>query len=89
MQVWKQWTDEHQTNRKTGSGQRKVTLARDDGHLLHMAVNDRKAPSWLLAAQLSTSTGVLMLASSIRRCLLHHRLRARVSLYRILPTTNH
>ncbi|GFX59806.1 putative RNA-directed DNA polymerase from transposon X-element [Trichonephila clavipes] len=30
MQVWKQWTDEHRTTRKSGSGRRKVMSARDD-----------------------------------------------------------
>ncbi|GFV86511.1 transposable element Tc1 transposase [Trichonephila clavipes] len=36
-------------NSKTGSGRRKVTLARDDRHLFHMAVNDRTASSRQLA----------------------------------------
>ncbi|GFV36764.1 transposable element Tcb2 transposase [Trichonephila clavipes] len=40
MRIWMQWTDEHRTTRKTGSGRRKVTSARDDQHLLRMAVND-------------------------------------------------
>ncbi|GFW12050.1 transposable element Tcb2 transposase [Trichonephila clavipes] len=89
MRVWKQWTDEHRTSRKTGSGRRKVTSARDDRHMLSMEVNDRKACSRQLAARLSTATGVLMSASSIRRRLLHRGLRARVPLYRIPLTTNH
>ncbi|GFX33054.1 transposable element Tc1 transposase [Trichonephila clavipes] len=76
MQVWKQWTDEHCT-RKTGSGRRKVTSARDDRHLLHMAVNDRTVFSRKLAARWSTAAGVLMSASSIRRRLLHRALRSR------------
>ncbi|GFY29858.1 transposable element Tc1 transposase [Trichonephila clavipes] len=45
MRVWKQCTDEHRTTRKTGSGRRKVTSARDDRHLLCMAVNDHTASS--------------------------------------------
>ncbi|GFW06514.1 transposable element Tc1 transposase [Trichonephila clavipes] len=45
MRVWKQWTDEHQTTRKTGSGRRKVTSVRDDRHLLCMAVTDHTASS--------------------------------------------
>ncbi|GFT78374.1 transposable element Tc1 transposase [Trichonephila clavipes] len=45
MRVWKQWTDEHQTTRKIGSGRRKVISARDDRHLIYMAVNDRTASS--------------------------------------------
>ncbi|GFU29619.1 hypothetical protein TNCV_2408451 [Trichonephila clavipes] len=47
------------------------TPACDDRHLLRMAVNDRTASSRKLAARWSTTTGVLMSASSIRRCLLH------------------
>ncbi|GFU66327.1 uncharacterized protein TNCV_3642501 [Trichonephila clavipes] len=31
MRVWKQWTDEHSTNRKTVSGRRKVTPAPHGG----------------------------------------------------------
>ncbi|GFU63137.1 transposable element Tcb1 transposase [Trichonephila clavipes] len=42
-----------------------------------MAVNNRPASSRQLAAHWSTATGVLMSASSIRRCLLHRGLRAR------------
>ncbi|GFT00677.1 uncharacterized protein TNCV_3113921 [Trichonephila clavipes] len=41
MRVWNQWIDEHRATRKSGSGRRKVTSARDDPHLLRMAVNDR------------------------------------------------
>ncbi|GFT62440.1 hypothetical protein TNCV_2899741 [Trichonephila clavipes] len=40
---------------------------------------------WQLAAHWSTTTDVLTSASSIRRCLLHRGLRARVPLYRIPP----
>ncbi|PRD31868.1 UNVERIFIED_CONTAM: hypothetical protein NCL1_22198 [Trichonephila clavipes] len=53
MRVWKQWTDNHRTTRKTGSGRRKVTSARDDRHLLRMAVNDREASSRQLAVRWS------------------------------------
>ncbi|GFX56511.1 transposable element Tc1 transposase [Trichonephila clavipes] len=89
MRVWKQWTDEHRTARKTGSGRRKVTLAHKDRPLLLMAVNDCTASSRQLAARWSTATGLLMSASSICRHLLHHRLRARVPVYRIFLTANH
>ncbi|GFW63589.1 transposable element Tcb2 transposase [Trichonephila clavipes] len=58
MQVLKQWTAEHRTTRKTGSGRRRVKLAHDDRHLLRMALNDRTASSrrWL-AARWSTAIG--------------------------------
>ncbi|GFS48007.1 uncharacterized protein TNCV_3599511 [Trichonephila clavipes] len=80
MRVWKQWTDEHRTTRKTGIGRRKVTSACDDRHL---AVNGRTASSRQLAARWSTATGVLMSTSSIRRNLMHRGMRVRVPLYRI------
>ncbi|GFX06071.1 transposable element Tc1 transposase [Trichonephila clavipes] len=86
--VWKQWTDELRTTRKTGRGRRKVTSVRDDRHLLRMAVNDRTASSRQLKARWSTATGVLMPASSIRRRLLHRGLGARVPLYRIPLAAN-
>ncbi|GFV50638.1 transposable element Tcb2 transposase [Trichonephila clavipes] len=54
-----------------------------------MVVNDRTASSRQLEGSWSTATGVLMLASSIRRRLLHGGLRARVLLYRIHLTANH
>ncbi|GFW94874.1 transposable element Tcb2 transposase [Trichonephila clavipes] len=54
-----------------------------------MALKDRTASSRQLAARWSTATGVLMSASTIRRRLLHRRLRARVPLYRIPLTANH
>ncbi|GFW47978.1 uncharacterized protein TNCV_2401651 [Trichonephila clavipes] len=57
MRVWKQSTDEHRTFRKTGSGRRKVTSARDDRQLLRMAVNDHTASTRQLAARWSTATG--------------------------------
>ncbi|GFW23148.1 transposable element Tc1 transposase [Trichonephila clavipes] len=63
MRVWKQWTDAHRTTRKTGSGRRKVTSARDDRHLLRMAVNNRTASSRQLAARWSIATDVLMIPS--------------------------
>ncbi|GFV32202.1 transposable element Tc1 transposase [Trichonephila clavipes] len=93
MRVWKQWTDEHQTTRKTGSGRRKVTSARNDRHLLHVAENDHTASPRQLEARWSTATGVLMQVSLICRRLLHqglsdHDSRIRVRYYageRCLP----
>ncbi|GFX80107.1 transposable element Tcb2 transposase [Trichonephila clavipes] len=89
MRVWKQWTDEHRTTQKTGSGRRKGTSACEDRHLLRMVVNDHTASSRQLAAHWYTATGVLMSASSIRRRLRHRRLHARLPLYRIPLTANH
>ncbi|GFV04498.1 transposable element Tcb2 transposase [Trichonephila clavipes] len=89
MRVWKQWTNEHQTARKTDSGRRKETSACDDRRLLRMAMNDRTASCRKLTARWSTATGVLISASSIRQCLLYRELRARVvtNLYGTLSLT--
>ncbi|GFV16506.1 uncharacterized protein TNCV_4785681 [Trichonephila clavipes] len=71
IRIWKQGTDEHRATRKTGSRRLKVASARDVRHLRFMAVNNRSASSRQLAVRWSTATCVLMLASSIRRRLLH------------------
>ncbi|GFV58357.1 transposable element Tc1 transposase [Trichonephila clavipes] len=89
MRVSKQWMDEGWTARKSGSGPRNVTSARDDRRLVRMAKTDRTASSRQLAAQWSTATGVSLCASSIRRRPLQRELRARIPLYRIPLTQNH
>ncbi|GFX00880.1 transposable element Tcb2 transposase [Trichonephila clavipes] len=78
-----------QNNSKNGIGRWTGTPARDNRHLLRMAVNDRTASSRQLAACRSTATGVLMLASSIRQLLLQRGLRARKPLYSIPLTADH
>ncbi|GFX80937.1 transposable element Tcb2 transposase [Trichonephila clavipes] len=45
MRVWKRWTDEDRTTRKTGSERWNMTSARDDRHLLRMVGNDRTVSS--------------------------------------------
>lgn len=89
MRVWKKWTEENQTRRKPGSGARNSTTARDDRHLIRMAVTDRTASSRVLAQRWSTATGVLLSSSTVRRRLLQHELRARVPLRRIPLSLNH
>ncbi|GFW04843.1 transposable element Tcb2 transposase [Trichonephila clavipes] len=89
MRVWKLWTEEHRITRKAISGRRKVTSARDDRHLLRIAVNDRTTSSRKLVACWSTATCALMSASSIRRHLLHREFRTRIPLYRIPRTANY
>ncbi|GFS77892.1 hypothetical protein TNCV_2027811 [Trichonephila clavipes] len=54
-----------------------------------MVVIDHISSSRLLAARWSTATGILMSASSIRRCLLCSGLHARVPLYKIPIKANH
>ncbi|GFS72714.1 transposable element Tc1 transposase [Trichonephila clavipes] len=56
MRVWKQWTDEHRTTRKTGRGRRKVTSAYKDRHLHRMAVNDHTVSSRQLTAHWPNDT---------------------------------
>ncbi|GFS99350.1 transposable element Tc1 transposase [Trichonephila clavipes] len=89
MRVSNQWTDEGRTARKSGSGPRNVTSAREDRRLVRMARADRTAFSRQLAAQWSTATRVALCASSIRRRLLQRGLRARIPLCRIPLTQNH
>ncbi|XP_042895726.1 uncharacterized protein [Parasteatoda tepidariorum] len=83
MRVWRQWTNECQTTRKSGSGLRNVTSAGKDRHLVRMALTDHTASSRQLAVQWPTATGVSLCASSIRRRLLQRGLRAKTPLYRI------
>ncbi|GFV32592.1 transposable element Tc1 transposase [Trichonephila clavipes] len=66
MGVWKHWTDEHRTTRKTGSGRWNLTSVRDDLPLLRKARDDRTATSRQLAARWSTATDVLLSATLIR-----------------------
>ncbi|GFV13822.1 transposable element Tc1 transposase [Trichonephila clavipes] len=58
MRVWKQWTNDDPKTRKTGSGRRKVTSARDDRHLLRMLVNDYTTSYRQLTERCSTATDV-------------------------------
>ncbi|GFV13801.1 transposable element Tcb2 transposase [Trichonephila clavipes] len=88
MRVSKQWTDEGRTARKSVSGPRNVTSAREDRRLVRMAQTDHTAFSRQLAAQWSTATRVSLCASSIRRRLLQRGLRARIPLCRIPLTQN-
>ncbi|KAJ8882984.1 hypothetical protein PR048_014823 [Dryococelus australis] len=58
MRVWNQWIEECRTQRRAGTKPRNVTTARDDLHLVCMAVTDRTASSTVLARHWSTATGV-------------------------------
>ena len=48
MRIWKKKTEENQARRKPGRGARNNTTARDDRHLIRMAVTDRTASSPVL-----------------------------------------
>lgn len=88
MRVWKQWTDEGRTQRRAGSGPRNRTTARDDRHLVRMAITDRTASSTVLARHWNTATGRNMSPSTVRRRLLQAGLVARMPLRR-LPLSRH
>ena len=49
MRVWDQWREENRTQRRAGTGPCNVTTARDDRHLVFMAVTDRAVSSIVLS----------------------------------------
>ena len=63
IRVSKQYVDKHLTNRKNGSGWRKLTSAHNDRRLVCMEVNDCTASSEQLAARWSIANRDLMSAS--------------------------
>ncbi|GFX76462.1 transposable element Tc1 transposase [Trichonephila clavipes] len=68
MRVSKQWTDEGRTGRKSVSGPRNVTSAREDRRLVRMAQTDRTAFSRQLAAQRATTTRVSLIPLTQNHC---------------------
>ena len=64
MHVWNQRREEGHTQRRAGTGPRNVATARDDGHLVCMAMMDHRASSTVLNQRWSTETGL--------HCLLQH-----------------
>ena len=66
MCVLNQWKEEGHMQRQAGTGPRNVTTARDDRHLVHMAVTDRTASSTVLSQHWSTATGLDLSASTVR-----------------------
>ena len=68
--VWNQWREEGLTHRRPGTGPRNLTTARDDRHLVRMAVTDRTASSTVLSRHWSTATDLDLSASTVRRHLL-------------------
>ena len=90
MRVWNQLREEGHTQRRAGTGPRNVITARDDRHLVCMAVTNRTPSSMVLCRHWSTATGLDLSVSTLR----HHRLRAglvaRMPLHRLplWQTTN-
>ena len=89
MRVWNQWREEGRTQRRAGTGPRNVTTARDERHLVRMAVTDRIASSTVLTRRWSTPTGLDLSASTVRRCLLWAGLVATMPLHRLPLSRGH
>ena len=62
--------EEGRTQRRASIGPRNVTTARDDRHLVRMAVTDRTASSTVLSQRWGTATGLVLSASTVRHRLL-------------------
>ena len=75
--------EEGRTQRIAGSGPRNVTTARDDRHLVRMAVTDCTAPSTALSRRLESATDLDLYTSTVRRHLLRAGLIARMPLRRL------
>ena len=58
VRVWNQRREEGRTQRCAGTGQRNVTTARDDRHLVRRAKTDRTASSTVLNGRWSTGKGL-------------------------------
>ena len=66
-----------------------MTTARDDRHLLRMAVMDHRASSIVLSRRWSTTTGLDLSVSTVRRSLLRAGLVARMPWRRLPLSRNH
>ena len=66
-----------------------MTTARDDHHLVRMAVTDRTASSTVLSRRWSTATGLDLSASTVRCRLLRAGLVTRIPLRRLPLSRDH
>ena len=89
IRVWNQWREEGRTQRRAGTEPRNVTTARDDRHLVRMAVTDCTASSTVLSRRWSTATGLVLFASTVHRRLLRAGLVARMPLRRLPLSKDH
>ena len=91
MRVWNQWRGEGRTRRRAGTGPRNVTTARDDRHLVRMAVTDHTASSTVLSVRWNTAAGLDLSVSTVRRRsrLLRVGLVARIPLRLFLLSRDH
>ena len=67
MRLWNPWRKEGRTQRRAGTEPHDVTTARDDRHLVRMAVTYRTASSTVLSRRWSTATGLDLSALTVRR----------------------
>ena len=89
MCVWNQWREEGRMQRRAGTGSRNVTTARDDCHLVCVAMTDHTASSTVLSRRWSTAMGLDLSASTVCRRLLRDGLVARMSLRRLPLSREH
>ena len=83
VRVWNQWREVGRTQRRAGTGPHNMTTARDDRHLIRMAVMDRTASSTVLSRRSSTEAGLDLSASTVGRLLFTAGLVARIPLLRL------
>ena len=89
MRVWNQWREEGRTQRRAGTGPRNVTTAWDECYLVCMAMIDCTASSTVLSRRWSTTTGLDLSASTVRRRLLRAGLVACMALRRLPLSRDH
>ena len=89
MRVWNQSREEGHMQRRAGTGPHNVTTARDDRHLVRMAVTDRTVSSTMLSRRWSTATDLDLSVSTVRHCLLSAGLVACMPLRRLPLSRDH
>ena len=89
MRVWNQWREEGCMQRQAGTGPCNVTTARDDRHLVCMAMTDHTASFTVLSQYWSAATGLDLSGSTVCRRLLRAELVARMPLHRLPLSREH
>ena len=89
MRVWNQWREAGRMQRRAGTGPRNATTARDDRHLVLVAVTDRTVSLTVLSRRCSTAISLDLCASTVRRSLLRAGLVSRMSLRRLPLSRDH
>lgn len=89
MRICNRWMQEGTTDRRGRSHPPRCTTARDDRHIVRMAVMDRAATSRTIAQQIQSVTHHSVSARTIRRRLQQSGMSARRPLLRLPLTGNH